>query len=222
VKWHAVHQNLAAGRIVEAREEIGERGLPRPGWADQGHHTAFGKRERYLVEHPIAVTVAKTHPVEDDVPGEPRFPLPGPLDVGRRLVQHLEDPSRACQRHGHQRGERGDLLEGRGQLEGRDEEADDRLRRERRAQAEQPRLGRRPNDGDHQEAGEHFGKRARDGGEPLRADDVLAIAVRLVRESRRLPVLFVRSPDQPDGTDALGDGRRDLAPLVGAGVCVPP
>ena len=42
---HAVEQDPTLGRIVETRQQVGERRLPRPGGPDERDHFALGNRE---------------------------------------------------------------------------------------------------------------------------------------------------------------------------------
>src|SRR3989441_717231 len=61
---HAVEEDAPLLDVVEARDEADDRGLPRPGRADDGHALARGDREVHVPEHPVTLVVREAHVLE--------------------------------------------------------------------------------------------------------------------------------------------------------------
>ena len=116
----AVEQHPAAGHVVEARDQTGDRRLAAAGGADEGDRRAGGDVEVEAVEHGVGepLRVAERHVVEPHVPApgrqrrgvgdidHPRLggehvvhPLGGgggPLCLGEDHPEHAERPDHQC------------------------------------------------------------------------------------------------------------------------------
>jgi hypothetical protein len=102
----AVEPNGASLRIVEAQEQLGDRGLPRTAGADERKHLAGTDLEGHFRKRlALVARVAKAHRVElhvapSEAQGERAFlfrhrrllveKLHDPLGPGRRLVERVE------------------------------------------------------------------------------------------------------------------------------------
>ena len=63
----AVDQDPAAGDVVEAQQQVDDRGLARARRADDAHPLARLHLERHVLEHVVLVVVGEPHVLEDDM-----------------------------------------------------------------------------------------------------------------------------------------------------------
>ena len=92
---HPVHQDRPGGHVVEPGHQLDQRGLARPGLADQGHRLARADGQVHLVQRgPRAARVAEPHAAELDPGLGPagRPWLAGLRRAGRR-AQQAADPA---------------------------------------------------------------------------------------------------------------------------------
>src|SRR5581483_5688747 len=84
-------EDPALGRVVEARNELGERRLPRAGLADQRDGLPRRHNEVYIAQRVLAAPVGEGHVLEADLAAH-RRKLGGTraLDEVRLLVEQLE------------------------------------------------------------------------------------------------------------------------------------
>src|SRR2546428_7257900 len=88
----AVEEDAPLLHVVEARDEADDRGLPRPGGADDRYALARGDREVDLAEHPVALVVREAHVVEAHL-------APDVRELPR--VRRGGDPRRRGEQPGH-------------------------------------------------------------------------------------------------------------------------
>src|SRR3989442_6369692 len=190
---NAVEEDAPLLHVVEARDEADDRGLPRPGGADDRYALARGDREVHLAEHPVALVVREAHVVEAHLAADVReLPRVRWADDRRGRVEQPEHGLR--RRHGRLH----DVVLLR-QIEDRAEELLEELpegeqRPDRHRAAEDPVRA-----GDEQR---RRGARAREGDEGLehahRADHPLVrpeqVGVEIVEELER-PALSVEELD---------------------------
>ena len=104
----AVDQDRALGHVVEARQQVDERGLAGAARAHDRHHLARGAPEarRAAARAPSRVGVAEAHLAVLDPAAHPRqhHGVPAPRGTSSWRVEHLEDARSAAASAALQRG----------------------------------------------------------------------------------------------------------------------
>ena len=123
---HSIHGDAPGAQVVEAREQVHRRALPRPAATDQRHDIAAPDLEAHLLQHRLPGLVGEAHAFVANAilesgkrvgpggvhhrggrieqPEEPRARRHALLDVGVHLGQALERRDRGEQR-GHEQDE---------------------------------------------------------------------------------------------------------------------
>ena len=125
---HPVHQDRAFGGLVEARQQVHERRLPRPRRPDDRDHLAAPHGEVHVLEHRGFAVIAERHAAVLDRLPEPRLGRVRVIALVGRYVEHLEDAVRGGHGARHDRGVLCRRLHRRHQPECHDEECDEHRR----------------------------------------------------------------------------------------------
>src|ERR1043166_5899855 len=210
---NAAHRDHAAGRLVEAGQQVHQRGLPGPGRTHDRRHLTAPHLQVHAVQHGRLSVVGERDAAVFDAPLEARghFARPVPFLPGE--AENLEHATGGRGPAGHGRGVVGHRLDRGHEAQRHRDERDQHLGPQHGGLAQ--RESRPDGEDQHDDRpGEHLTHRAREQGVALRAQHALAVAVRERAKPIGLEPLRDVGPHQLDRGHELAHQAGELTALV--------